>query len=139
MPDLVKAKRNPTGWRWELIRFLIGHTIEAVPLLPHRVVTQDEVLIVRLGEPNFYNTAEVKVPVPTKELIPMEHPAADPFPNTFMAIDLDSGERVVGTFVRWTEADEIELIEARTLRTVVHPYCNIRASYWAPLGYRVRR
>jgi hypothetical protein len=105
------------------------------------VVTQDEVLIVRLGLPGGYSTAEVKVPVPAKELIPMEHPSTDPFPNTFMAIDLADGHRVVGTFVRWMttpdDEDAIVLAEAGTLREVTHLYCDVVASYWAPLGYRV--
>lgn len=59
-PHALKAKQHLSGWRWLLVQILTDGEIEAIPVLPARPIMSDEVIVVRLGEPGAYNTAEVK-------------------------------------------------------------------------------
>lgn len=147
------AKANPDSWKWRLVLWLTGGTIEVVPLLPQRPIYRSETLTVRLGWEGAFNTVEVKTMVnETTELLKIDEPLSMMMPNTFVALDTewpdDAGgpghnERIVGTFVSWIRSEiygaDTMLIErpGHDSRNVVEvPIGVVTAAYWAPMGYR---
>lgn len=54
------TKRNPPGWRWRLVLWLTGGTIEAVPMFHCRDHTHQDTVVVSLGRPDRLNTAEMR-------------------------------------------------------------------------------
>lgn len=144
-----RSQVNPEGWRWRLVKWLVGGEITAVPYLPQRPIGTHEVVVLKLGEEGARNTLEVLSMVnDTTELV--EIGDADKFyemvaPDTFVAVDYIGSStdteptRIVGWFDWWEEGGDTPVahfVLASNGENFGLGLAAIQKAYWAPLGYR---
>lgn len=139
---LHKAMPNPDDWKWRLVLYLTKGKIEGVPLLPHRPIYAQEVLVIKLGWEGALNTVEVKMPE-INELVPVDVSLLAP--STFIALDVvdpntQAKEQLVGEFVRRADGPmgSVYLFFKDVNDDVIKgvPLSVVVQAYWAPVGYR---